>query len=254
MGTQLTDGGLPKRRPARAGRLAAAAGVVAALAVMHAGPGVTALAPVRRRLFPRLAGIGDAGHVALTFDDGPDPAATPAFLELLAERRVHATFFMLGSMVAKAPRLAAEIAAAGHEVAVHGWDHRYTVLRTPGAVRQDMTRAKDTIAAAAGVLPRFYRPPYGVLSAGALAAARDLGLQPVLWSCWGREWESSATPASVFHTLSSTLNGGACVLLHDSDCTSPPGSAAAARGALPHLLAACAASGLQVGPLAEHGL
>ncbi|HEY5986896.1 MAG TPA: polysaccharide deacetylase family protein [Streptosporangiaceae bacterium] len=235
------------------GPLAAAALAIAAVAVVHAGPGATALAPVRR-LFPRLAGLGETDHVALTFDDGPDPSSTPAFLELLAAHRVHATFFMLGSMVAKAPGLAAHVAGAGHEVAVHGWDHRYTVLRLPGAVRDDMARARDEVAAATGAAPRFYRPPYGVLSAGALAAARTLGLRPVLWSCWGREWESTATPGSVYETLSSDLIGGACVLLHDSDCTSPAGAAAAARGALPHLLAACAASGLRVGPLAEHGL
>jgi peptidoglycan/xylan/chitin deacetylase (PgdA/CDA1 family) len=236
-----------------AGPLATAALAAAAMAIAHAGPGATALAPVRR-LFPRLAGLGEADHVALTFDDGPDPASTPAFLEVLAGERVHATFFMLGSMVAKAPRLASDIAAAGHEVAIHGWDHRYTVLRTPSAVRDDMARARDEVVSATGALPRFYRPPYGVLSAGALAAARTLGLRPVLWSCWGREWESTATPGSVYETLSSDLIGGACVLLHDSDCTSPAGAAAAARGALPHLLAACSASGLRVGPLAEHGV
>jgi peptidoglycan-N-acetylglucosamine deacetylase len=227
---------------------------VATLAVVHAGPGLTALAPVRRRLFPGLAGIGKADHVALTFDDGPDPAGTPAVIDLLEQARVHATFFLLGSMVAAAPGLAADIAAAGHEVAVHGFEHRYTVLRTPRAVRDDMARARDAVASATGVVPHFYRPPYGVLSAGALAAARRLGLRPVLWSCWGREWDANATPAMVFETLSRGLAGGACVLLHDSDCTSPAGSAAAARGALPHLLATCAASGLRVGPLAEHGL
>jgi Polysaccharide deacetylase len=84
---------------------AALAGLVAAgLAVAHAGPGVTAIGPVRRRAFPRLAGLGRPDHVALTFDDGPDPASTPAFLDLLAARRVHATFFLLGSMVARSPR------------------------------------------------------------------------------------------------------------------------------------------------------
>src|SRR6185312_14975936 len=140
------------------------------LAVSHAGPGVTAIGPLRQRFFPRLAGQGRADHVALTFDDGPDPAWTPAFLEVLAEWRVRATFFMLGSMAAREPGLAAEVAAAGHEVAVHGWAHKYTVLRSPWAVADDLARARDAVAAATGAEPRFYRPPYGVLSAGALAA------------------------------------------------------------------------------------
>ena len=159
----------------RLARGAALAGLAAAgLAIAHAGPGLTAIGPVRRRMFPRLAGLGRPDHVALTFDDGPDPASTPAFLDLLAARRLHATFFLLGSMVARAPRLAAEIAAAGHEIAVHGWDHRYTILRGPGAVFSDLARASDAVSGATGTRPRFFRPPYGVLSSGAVLAARRL--------------------------------------------------------------------------------
>ena len=232
----------------------AVAGAAAGLAIAQGAPGLTALGPVRQRLFPRLAGSGHPSHVALTFDDGPDPGSTPAFLRLLADRQVRATFFLLGSMVAKAPQLAAEIAAAGHEIGVHGWDHRYTIVRSPGAVRSDLARATDAVAGASGRLPRFYRPPYGVLSAGALAAARGLALSPVLWTCWGREWVPGSTPGSVYQTLMTGLAGGGCVLLHDSDCTSPAGSAAAALGALPRLLDECAHRGLQAGPLAEHGL
>jgi peptidoglycan/xylan/chitin deacetylase (PgdA/CDA1 family) len=246
-----SDGAEPRRPPAA---LTAAAVAAGCLAVAHAGPGVTALGPVRRRFFPRLSGQGRADHVALTFDDGPDPAWTPAFLEVLATWGVRATFFMLGSMVVQAPGLAAEIAAAGHEVAVHGWAHRYTVLRGPRAVADDLARARDAVAAASGAQPRFYRPPYGVLSAGALAAARRLRLTPLLWTCWGREWTPGATPRSVWATLRGNLTGGATVLLHDSDSTSPPGSAAAALGALPLLLEECAIRGLVAGPVAEHGL
>ena len=238
----------------RAAALTTAALALGGLAVTHAGPGVTALGPVRRRLFPRLSGLGRADHVALTFDDGPDPAWTPAFLEVLAGRQVRATFFMLGSMAAREPGLAAEVAGAGHEVAVHGWAHRYTVLRSPWAVADDLARARDAVAAATGAEPRFYRPPYGVLSAGALAAARRLGLTPVLWTCWGREWTPGATPRSVWATLAGNLTGGATVLLHDSDCTSPPGSASAGLGALPLLLEECAIRTLAAGRLADHGL
>jgi peptidoglycan-N-acetylglucosamine deacetylase len=234
--------------------LPAAALAAAGLAVAHAGPGLTGFGPVRRRLFPKLSGRGQPGHVAFTFDDGPDPASTPAFLEVLAAHRARATFFLLGSMVARTPQLAAELTAAGHEVAVHGWDHQYTVLRSARAVRDDMTRTRDIVADASGVVPRFYRPPYGVLSGGALTAARRLGLTPVLWTNWGREWKAGASPWSVRETVAAGLTGGSCVLLHDSDCTSPVGAAAAALGALPLLLEECEAAGLRVGPLAEHGL
>jgi peptidoglycan-N-acetylglucosamine deacetylase len=228
--------------------LLAAAGIGA----VHAAPGITALGPVRRALFPRLAGYGMAEHVALTFDDGPDPAATPQFLDLLESRGLHATFFLLGSQVTRAPGLAAEIAAAGHEVGVHGWAHRYLTLRSPRATRDDMTRARDVIASACGVVPRLFRPPYGVLTVAALATARNLSLRTVLWTCWGREWAPGATPESVFAVALSGLEGGATVLLHDSDAVTP-GNARGALGALPMLLDECASRRLDVGTVGEHG-
>src|SRR5207244_1243956 len=183
------------RRTARGAALAGLA--TAGLAIAHAGPGVTAIGPVRRRLFPRLAGLGRPDHVALTFDDGPHPASTPACLDRRGGRGLPATFILLGPMVARAPQLAAEIAAAGQEIAVHGWDHRYTILRGPGAVFSDLVRASDAVSGATGARPRFFRPPYGVLSSGAVLAARRLELTPVLWSSWGREWTPGATPDPV---------------------------------------------------------
>jgi peptidoglycan/xylan/chitin deacetylase (PgdA/CDA1 family) len=231
----------------------AAAGLTAGLVIAHGSPGLTALGPVRKALFPRLCGRGAADHVALTFDDGPDPDSTPGFLEVLGGRAARATFFLLGSMAARAPQLAAEVAAAGHEIGVHGWDHRYLTLRGPRSTRDDIARAADAIAAATGVVPRLYRPPYGVLTGGALLAARQLGLTTVLWSDWGREWTRGATPESVYAALTRDLRGGGTVLLHDSDCTSPPGSAAAALGALPLLFGECERRGLRLGALDEHG-
>jgi hypothetical protein len=85
-------------------------------------------------------------------------------------------------------------------------------------------------------------------------AARRLELTPVLWSSWGKEWAPGATPDSVFASVVADLTGGATILLHDSDCTSPAGAASAALGALPWLLDECSARGLAVGTLAEHGL
>ncbi len=232
------------------GRLLVAA---AGLAVAHSGPGVTALRTVRMSLFPLLSGQVRSDHVALTFDDGPDPAATPLFIKLLADRGVRATFFLLGSQVSKTPRLAADISDAGHEIGVHGWRHRYLPLRGPIATYDDLASAKEIIAATTGVDPWLFRPPYGVLSTASLISAHRLGLTPVLWSSWGREWAPGSTAETVHDTLSSGLVGGSTVLLHDSDATSPPGSWKAALGALPKLLDECDRRGLRVGPLGEHG-
>ncbi len=245
----------PVWRPRRIGGqlLAPLLLTAAGLAVAQAGPGLTGIATVRR-WFPRLAGTGDPGHVALTFDDGPDPGSTPRFAEILADRQVRATFFLLGSMVQRAPALAAELADAGHEIGVHGWQHRYLPSRGPVTAYRDLRSAAELIADVTGSWPRYFRPPYGVLSGPALVAARRLGLTPVLWGAWGKEWAPGATADQVYATLHHDLAGGVTVLLHDSDCTSPPGSWRAALGALPMLLDECARQRLAVGPVGEHGI
>ncbi len=161
---------------------------------------------------------------------------------------------MLGEMVRKAPGLAAEVAAAGHEVAVHGDGHVSMLRRPPRAAFDDIERARDAIVEATGVEPRWFRPPYGTLSAGALRGARRLNLHTVLWTSWGRDWRPEATPETVVHDVLRGNVAGGTVLLHDSDCTSSPGSWHATVGALPLLADELGARGLRVGPVGEHDL
>ncbi|MBO0826965.1 MAG: polysaccharide deacetylase family protein [Streptosporangiales bacterium] len=202
----------------------------------------------------QLAGVGARDHVALTFDDGPDPTSTPRFLSLLAEHGVRATFFMLGMMAVEARELVGEIAAAGHEVAVHGWEHRMLLKRPPRATVDDITRAHDLLAELTGAAPRWYRPPNGVLTGGALLAARRLGMTPVLWTAWGCDWTNRATATSIRTHVERQLRGGGTVLLHDSDRTSAPGSWHATLASVPPLLDRIGELGLRAGPLREHGL
>jgi peptidoglycan/xylan/chitin deacetylase (PgdA/CDA1 family) len=235
--------------------VAGAAGIAGAAAmVVHAAPALAGVSPVGVRVTPGLVGVGRPGHVALTFDDGPDPESTPEFLRVLDTLGWRATFFMLGEMVRRAPGLAKEVAEAGHEVAVHGDAHRNMLRRTPRAAADDVMRARDAVADASGVDPEWFRPPFGILSFGGLRAARRLGLTTVLWTTWGRDWRRDATPGSVFADVTRRYLDGGTVLLHDSDCTSYPGSWRAAAGALPLLAEELARRGLAVGTVGEHGL
>jgi peptidoglycan/xylan/chitin deacetylase (PgdA/CDA1 family) len=234
--------------PVGVGLGVAVAGVVAA----NSAPSLLALSSIGRRVAPGLAGAGNRGHVALTFDDGPDPRSTPEFLRALDELGWRATFFMLGEMVRANPGLAAEVAAAGHEVAVHGDRHRTLLRLGPGAVRDDIRRARDVVADATGVQPRWYRPPFGTLSVGGLLAARGIGLEVVLWTAWGRDWRAEATGESVAAEVLAGYVDGGTVLLHDSDCTSAPDCWHSALDALPLLAKGFADRGLTVGPLRDH--
>jgi peptidoglycan/xylan/chitin deacetylase (PgdA/CDA1 family) len=229
-------------------------GLATAAAAAYAGPALAGIGPLRRGWLPAVAGQGDPRHVALTFDDGPHEEATPELLRLLDIAGVRATFFLLGRMVAEQPGVARAIVAGGHEVAVHGYDHGLLLKRGPRATLDDLTRATETIAEVAGVAPRWWRPPYGVATTTAVRAARRLGLTPVLWTCWGRDWTPTTTPDSVFRSVLRKLDGGGTILLHDSDHAAAPRCYEAMLGALPAILTACRARGLEVGPLADHGL
>ncbi len=227
---------------------------VAGTALAQLLPATSSLRWARNRWMPGLAGVGTHGHVALTFDDGPDEASTPAFLEALDELGWRATFFMLGEMAARSPEVAREVARRGHEVAVHGYRHRNHLRRGPRWATRDLLTARQMIGQLTETQPRWFRPPYGALSASTLAAAHQVGLRPVLWSTWGHDWQRGATAESVSQEVWTTLVPGATVLLHDSDCTSAPGSWKATLGALPLLAERWRAAGLSVGPLGEHGL
>ncbi|MFJ6072194.1 polysaccharide deacetylase family protein [Streptomyces sp. NPDC093065] len=242
------------RQRSSAGRAAYAAAPVAAVALAHIGPAATWLPGLRRRRFPGLAGQGGPGHVALTFDDGPDPVSTPQFLDVLDALGVHATFFVLGENAARHPAVARELVRRGHELAVHGWTHDRPWWPSPARDARELLRAVQVVGEAAGRRPHWYRPPYGILNSGRWAAARRAGLRPVLWTAWGKDWRHDATPASVRATVAADLRGGGTVLLHDTDHASAPDSWRAALGALPDIVRDCREAGLAVGPLGEHGV
>jgi peptidoglycan/xylan/chitin deacetylase (PgdA/CDA1 family) len=236
-------------------RVAAALATAAGLEFLHLAPAAVRLPPVRRTLARRTAGYGtDPGHLALTFDDGPDPRSTPYVLDALDELGARATFFLLGVMLDRTPALGRELVLRGHEVAVHGWHHRPQWYPNPARDLRELRRATEAVTDLCGARPIWYRPPYGVLTAGPALAARRLGLRSVLWTAWGRDWTAEATGASVYATARPGLSGGATLLLHDSDCTSAHDSWRATLAALPLISAHCRDRALTLGPLRDHAV
>lgn len=229
------------------------AGAVVAAGV-QVGPAATWLPGVRRAFAPALLGRGSASSVALTFDDGPHPVGTPAVLDRLDELGWTATFFVLGTQARRHPDIVRETAARGHEIAVHGDEHRYLIARPPWTAYDDLRRARDSVSDIVQADVRWWRPPYGVLSGPALFAARRLQLRPVLWSSWGRDWRADATPAAVVDDLVAAPLPGATLLLHDSDVTSASGSWRTTVDALPLLAEHVVHAGLRVNALRDHGV
>jgi peptidoglycan/xylan/chitin deacetylase (PgdA/CDA1 family) len=183
----------------------------------------------------RRLDVGAAGGapVALTFDDGPHPEGTPATLAELDRAGALATFFMVGEQVERFPSLAAEVAAAGHVVALHGYRHRNLLRLSPHAFAADLERAAAVLGDVTGQAPALYRPPYGIFSPSGLALVRRRGLEPWLWSRWGRDWRRSATAQSIAGKVTEDLRAGDVLLLHDADFYSADGSWRATAAALP---------------------
>lgn len=162
--------------------------------------------------------------VALTFDDGPDPVNTPKILDSLHQNGVKATFCLVGFRVRDHPDLVRRIAAEGHTLCNHSWQHLFDLAkRGPGYIRSDLQQTNDAIHAAAPGTPiSYFRAPGGNFTAGLVGIARELGMTSIYWDVDPRDWESAkhgTGPAMVDHIISvvnSQTRNGSIVLSHDN--------------------------------------
>jgi peptidoglycan/xylan/chitin deacetylase (PgdA/CDA1 family) len=129
----------------------------------------------------------DEPVVVLTYDDGPEPGQTERVLGALAEKDATATFFVLVGRAQRSPAMVRDIVGAGHEVALHGPDHRALNDFSPAEVTARTAAARDALQDITGVEVRWMRPPYGRQSLRTYRAIRRTGLIPVLWGATSRD-------------------------------------------------------------------
>lgn len=183
--------------------------------------------------------------MALTFDDGPDPEGTPAVLDALDAIGARGTFFMVGEQAEAHAALAREVAERGHGIGLHGWRHvRPEELDDPEG---DLQRALSVVGETTGVAPTAFRPPYGHFTPPLYDAAAELGLEPVLWSAWGLDWEPIPA-ARIADNVLTDLEPGAIVVLHDSARYAPRASVAPTAQALAQIAAGAARLGIELQP------
>jgi peptidoglycan/xylan/chitin deacetylase (PgdA/CDA1 family) len=183
-----------------------------------------------------ITNVRGAGRpIALTFDDGPNPQATPRILDALATRGVKATFFVLGRHADEWPGLVRRVVEEGHAIGNHGWHHRKLHVRGPGYVRRDLTMGTDSIARAAGAKPVLFRAPHGFRSPWVSPIAASLGQRTVGWS---RGVWDSAQPG-VDAIVRRTVDGarpGRIMLLHDGDGYDVHGDRTQTAQAIPRIV------------------
>jgi peptidoglycan/xylan/chitin deacetylase (PgdA/CDA1 family) len=158
---------------------------------------------------------GEPSSVLLTYDDGPDPEGTPAVLRELAAADARATFFVLGTRVKLYPDVFRSVVAEGHEVGLHGADHR-RVDRIPEAqFARLVVESKDMLEQAIQRPVVWYRPPYGRLTLSAWTAVHDAGMAVAGWSCDIQDWRE-VTPEQHLAGLETITRAGEIVLSHDA--------------------------------------
>lgn len=202
-------------------------------------PAVSAAIGVPRCLPPGTRGV------ALTFDDGPHPQATPALLDILVSAGVRATFFLVGAEVERWPRVAERIARDGHVVALHAYRHRNQLRLPPRAFERDLERGARALQQVTGVTPSLYRPPYGIFSPAGLAVVRRSGYRTLLWSRWGHDWRRFTTPDRIAAEVTRDVVDGDVLLLHDADHYNAPGSWRNTLAAMPRILEELSRRGLE---------
>lgn len=182
-------------------------------------------------------------HIALTFDDGPHPSHTPLLLDILAQGRARATFYVIGQQVRRFPEIARRIVAEGHELGNHTWDHPTLSRMGEGAVLAQIDRAQDVIADVTGFAPVSMRPPYGAIQPGQSRMILSRRAMPtILWSVDPEDWRRPGASVVARRMLQGARPGG-ILLAHDIH--------GATVRAIPEVLQGLAAQGLATVTVSE---
>ncbi|WP_343051355.1 polysaccharide deacetylase family protein [Pseudaquabacterium terrae] len=213
---------------------------LAALIANHVLLAAAGLWPRARLLGPNITRLPAAaaarGEVALTIDDGPDPAVTPAVLDLLDRHGARATFFVIAERAARHPALVAEILARGHSVQNHSFHHRHNFsLLGPRGFHRELERAQSQLRALTGERPRFFRAPAGLRNPFLQPVLQRHGLQLTSWTRRGFDTRES-DPQRVLARLTRDLAAGDILLLHDGHAARGSGGEPVVLAVLPPLL------------------
>lgn len=184
-------------------------------------------------------------EIALTIDDGPDPAVTPQVLDLLDRYAARATFFCVGDKAARHPELCRELVRRGHAVENHSQHHRhYFALTGPRSMFHELQAAQDTLSGLTGRRPLFFRAPAGLRNPFLDPVLARLGLTLASWSVRGFDTRV-ANAERVKRKLTAGLQAGAILLLHDGNAARTPQGVPVILDVLPALLESIAAADLR---------
>lgn len=193
---------------------AVAAGAVTSYAAVNAGS----------QLFGEtVRGTASTRELAITFDDGPNPAITPKLLDLLDQHHVKATFFVIGRFVRECPALTREIAARGHLLGNHTESHPNLFWMSAASIREQLERCSAALQDIAGVKAEYFRPPWGYRNPWVVSVAGALGMRTVMWTSIPGDWKERPaewlvermSPIARHHAEATSRGAGDILCLHD---------------------------------------
>ncbi|HZL37992.1 MAG TPA: polysaccharide deacetylase family protein [Tepidisphaeraceae bacterium] len=193
----------------------------------------------------------DPPRVALTFDDGPTAGATDRVLDILGELDVKAAFFVIGRNVEREPQLLARMAAQGHLIGNHSYDHsRWGIFGQYRYWREQIARTDTAIERVLGQKSTMFRPPMGQKTPHIMSAARQTGHAVVTWNVRGWDGLATTTPR-ILRRILPQCRPGSIILLHDGTEPGRRRDASPTIAAIKPLVLELRARGLEVGSLAE---
>lgn len=157
----------------------------------------------------------DGPYIAMTFDDGPSAVLTARLLDILKQRHIKATFFVLGQLVQEHPEIVARAIAEGHEIGNHSWDHKALNKLGEGGLQHELADTSAEITKATGKPVTLMRPPYGATNPRLnRAIEKEYGMKVILWSVDPLDWKRPG-PQVVEQRILAGTKPGAIILSHD---------------------------------------
>ena len=204
---------------------------IASMMIMHVSAAWSGQALTYAHIHTASKELHGQKIVAITFDDGPNPATTPGILKILDKYHVKATFFMLGQNVVRNPALVKDVARRGHEIGNHSFSHPNLAKLPAPSIASEIAKTQAALLKV-GVRPQWFRPPYGAGLKKVSPIADASHLTCALWSVDTRDWMRHS-PDAIDHAVMDTVKSGDVVLLHDTK----KATLAALDGLLAHLRA-----------------
>jgi peptidoglycan/xylan/chitin deacetylase (PgdA/CDA1 family) len=188
--------------------------------------------------------------MALTFDDGPNAPYTLRLVEVLAKHSVRATFFLIGRYVQQRPDDARDVARAGHVIGNHTFSHPLLIFESETQIRAQLTDCKHALQDALGEHSNLFRPPFGGRRPAVFRIAREMGLEPVMWSITGYDWNAPSAEY-IEGKCARQVRGGDVFLLHDGGHQALGADRSHTIAATEHMIVAYKAQGYEFATIPE---